>query len=102
VEYNGATWVRAGFGSAGEVRVLATPCGWRISVHIEGVPAHDPGYVASVRRDFLDRFVKPGWGMLASGTVRARVLAGDLQNGRPRPQWVSLPALSLRPGEDRQ
>jgi len=93
VEYNAAKWLRAGFGSAGEVRVVRTVRGWRIEARVEGVPAHDPGYFASVRLQFLQRFVGQGWGIVATGTVRARVIAGDLQDGRPRSQWVAMPTV---------
>jgi hypothetical protein len=93
VEYNAAKWLRVGFGSAGEVRVVRTVRGWRIEARVEGVPAHDPGYFASVRQQFSQRFVAVGWGPLAHSRVRVRVLAGDLQDGTPRPQWVTMPRI---------
>jgi hypothetical protein len=96
VEYNAAKWLRAGFGSAGQVRVRRTVDGWAIDAMVEGVPAHEPGYVAHVTRQFRERFVAQGWGVLASGDVAARVLAGDVQDGKPRAQLVMLPALRVR------
>jgi hypothetical protein len=98
VELNAARWLRAGFGSAGQARVLQTITGWQIEARIEGKPAHDPGYVASVRREFQQRFVEKGWGPLARGWVTVKVLAGDKQDGRAAAQWVELPALRVDGG----
>lgn len=97
VELNAARWLRKGFGSVGECRVVRTIEGWRIEARVEGVPAHDPGYVASVEREFRARFVAQGWGVLASGDVKVRILAGDVQDGRPRSQLVMLPRLDVGP-----
>lgn len=96
VELNAARWLRGGFGSVGEVKVTRAIEGWRIEARVEGVPAHDPGYVASVRQQFQERFVAQGWGPLATSTVRARVLAGDVQDGNPRAQLVMLPTIRVR------
>lgn len=95
VEANAARWLRRGFGSVGECRVSRTAKGWKIEARVEGVSAHDPGYVASVRRQFQARFVAQGWGPLASSTVRVRVLAGDRQDGKPRAQLVMLPTIRV-------
>ncbi len=94
VQRNARIWLRKGFGSDGRARVIATLSGWRIEAVVEGVPAHDPDYVVSVQRGF-SRFVIQGWGILASGTVHVRVLAGDEQNGKPPSQVVMLPAIPL-------
>lgn len=96
VELNAARWICKGFGSAGRVRVLRTVRGWLIEALIEGVPAHDPGYVASVRQQFRQRFVEPGWGMFAHGRVSAYVMAGDVQDGKSRAQMVMMPVLDLK------
>lgn len=96
VQYNAARWLRAGFGAAGEARVIRTIFGWRIEALVEGVPAHDPAYVASVKQSFQHKFVEKGWGPLASGTVTVKVLAGDVQDGKPRSQLVVLPPLTVQ------
>jgi hypothetical protein len=90
VELNAARWLRAGFGSAGRARVVRTVFGWRVELLIEGPPAHDPSYVASVRRDFQAQFVERGFGPFASSEVRVKVLAGDVENGKARAQMVEL------------
>lgn len=103
---NARHWIRAGFGTVGECRVcerLVTARGsddeaflqqvYIIEARVEGVPAHDPGYVASVRRQFLQRFVAPGWGPLAAGDVQVKVLAGDTQDGKPRAQLIVMPSI---------
>lgn len=99
VEYNAAKWLRAGFGSAGKVRVNWIVTGWRIDCLIEGPPAHDPGFVASVRREFMG-FVAKGWGPLSWCSVHTRVLAGSLGDGRPASQLVEMPSIieSIRGG----
>lgn len=93
-------WLRQGFGSMGELKAeerLQTarlPDGtpvpqttYVIEVRVEGVPAHDPDYVASVRRQFLT-FIAKGWGPLGTGSVQVKVLAGDRQDGTPRQQLI--------------
>jgi hypothetical protein len=90
VELNVTRWLRAGFGSAGRARVVRTVLGWRIDLIIEGPPAHDPGYVTSVRRDFQRTFVEKGFGQFATSDVRVNVLAGDIEDGKPRAQMVEL------------
>ncbi len=89
VEYNVAKWLRMGFGSAGRVRVSRTIYGWKIQVMIEGKPAHDPDYVASVKKHFED-FVAKGFGVLATGEVQVKVLAGDKQDGKPAEQMIEV------------
>lgn len=107
VKYNAAKWLRQGFGSVGRAKleeqiVTATlPDHSKvlenvvvITVQVEGAPAHDPGYVASVRRG-LSRFVEQGWGAMAASTVTVRVLAGDVQDGTPRQQLVVMPSIPV-------
>lgn len=96
VDENIARWFVSGFGHAGAREVKRTVTGWLVKLRIEGVPAHDPGYLKAVQDQFQQRFVEPGWGPYAWSTVRVRVLAGDLQNGTPRPQWVSIPTIPWR------
>jgi len=103
VELNTLRWLRAGFGSVGQAQVLERIERGRfvivIEAEVENVPAHDPGYVASVRRAFA-RFVEQGWGVLALGTVEVKVLAGDLQDGKPRSQLVVMPIIRNALGRD--
>lgn len=92
VELNIARWLAKGFGRAGRVKVFRLVTGWRVQVLIEGPPAHDPEYVKSVRRQFAS-FVTKGWGLGAWGDVSVRVMAGDVQDGRPRAQLIEMPHL---------
>jgi hypothetical protein len=52
----------------------------------------DPAYTKAVRRAFR-RFVEQGWGSLALWNVRAEVLAGDAENGKPPAQLVVMPSI---------
>ena len=93
VEYNAAKWLVKGFGSAGRVIVKQMVFGWDIECLIEGPPAHDPAFVAKVRQQFWRDFVEKGWNGLSWGSVNVRVMAGDLQEGKPRPQMIEMPFL---------
>jgi hypothetical protein len=95
VDLNIARWLCSGFGSAGAYRLTHTTDGWKIMVRIEGVPAHDPEYVKSVRKQFARDFVAKGWGPMAWSTTHARVLAGNIQDGSAAPQWVSIPTIKI-------
>jgi hypothetical protein len=110
VQANAARWLRAGFGSVGTARVtkkvFTVDAGgprpfaqdsWVIEARVEGPPAHDPTYVASVRRMF-NAFVAKGWGPMAVGTLTVRVLAGDQQDGQPRSQVIVMDGPLLGPG----
>ena len=101
VEQNIAKWFRMGFGTVGQFKVQRARgaprvIGWTIRLQIEGVDAHDPAYVASVRQQFRQRFVAQGWGPLACGFVRATLLAGDRQDGTPRAQLIVMPSIMPR------
>jgi hypothetical protein len=98
VELNAARWLKKGFGTAGRAKVTRTLDGWKFEALVEtgqGRPSYDPAYLASVKRGFA-RFVEQGFGTLAWGETRVRVLAGDMQNGNPRPQMIEMPTLNLR------
>jgi hypothetical protein len=97
VEYNARKWLRAGFGSVAQARVEEKVNRWTIVARVEGVPAHDPSYQTSVRRQFQKNFVEPGWGVLGVSSVSVRVLAGDIQDGSPRSQLVVLPTIDNVP-----
>lgn len=93
VELNALRWLRLMFGSVGQGRVEESANGLiEIVAEVEGVPAHDPGYVAHVRRKFR-AFVVAGWGVAAVDSVSVKVLAGDVQDGRPRSQLVVMPSI---------
>lgn len=89
VEYNFAKWLRLGFGSAGRVRVRQEPFSWIVDCLVEGPPAHDPDYVEMVGHKFRE-FVLKGWGPLAIGRATVKIMAGDVQDGRPRAQMIEL------------
>lgn len=89
---NAMRWLRQGFGSVGQARITERVLTWEIECIVEGVPSHDPGYVAHVRRKFRG-FVVAGWGVAAVDSVSVKVLAGDVQDGRPRSQLVAMPSI---------
>jgi hypothetical protein len=93
VERNALRWLRKGFGEAGHAKVedVFEPgnCHVVITADVEGVPAHDPGYVRSVRRRFR-AFVDEGWGVTATEKMKVKILAGDRQDGRPRDQLIVM------------
>ena len=96
LRFNVARWLRKGFGSAGRCRISNELTNGSavtlIEVEIEGVAAHDPAYVRSVKRGFA-RFVEQGWGRMAYCSVEVEVLAGDVQNGKPPAQLVVMPTI---------
>jgi len=64
-------------------------------VEIEGPPGHDAEYADSVKQDFVERFMAPGFGPSAE-LVRFAVgiLAGDQQEGQPPDQLLVMPGVS--------
>lgn len=96
VEANVRRWLRMGFGSVGRARVEERIEQARsvvvIEAEVEGPPAHDPGYVLSVERQFA-RFVHQGWGPVATCRVDVEILAGDTQDGTPPKQLVVVGGL---------
>lgn len=93
VQYNAAKYMAAGFGTVGQLRVTETAKGYTIELFVEGAPAHDPGYVESVRSNFYNKFVKPGWSEFTLSSVKARVVAGDQQDGKAAGQLVVMPSI---------
>lgn len=102
VKENLVKWIQMGFGSVGQLHleehILVKNLDLKqvyyvATLNVEGAPAHDPGFVTSVRRQFLQRFVQQGFGPLATGTVTARVLAGDMQDGKPPAQLIVIPTI---------
>lgn len=93
VRDNVRKWLRKGFGSVGRVRVIEKVRTWKIIAQFEGVPAHDPYYVDSVRQQFQKNFVEKGWGLLTVSSVEVKVLAGDIQDGQPSSQLVMMPVI---------
>lgn len=92
---NARRWLRQGFGSVGHVRVSKRIWSWVIIAEVEGMPAHDPDFVASVRRQFQHNFVELGWGRLGWGRVKVEILAGDKQDGNPPSQLVVIPTVKV-------
>lgn len=92
VQYNAAKWAAQLFGTVGQMRVTERVYDWTIELQIEGVPAHDPDCVVAVRKAFCG-FVEKGWGPLAMSGVSVEILAGDLQDGKPRQQVVVMPSI---------
>lgn len=96
LQYNIARWFLLGFGDVGTYnvhRTVVNGCvGWQINLLIEGPPAHDPDYVFQVDKQF-DDFVEKGWGPLAVGSVKAKVLAGNKQDGKPGDQMITIPKI---------
>jgi len=93
VEINAARWLCQGFGSAGRTRVSQNATGWEIECLIEGPPAHDPGFVTKVRQQFQRDFVEKGWNAFSFSTLKVNVMAGDVEDGRPRAQMIEMPHL---------
>ena len=96
VEHNWDRWCRR-FGSVCRMKIqrrhhLRTGLVYDVLLaQVEGRPAHDPGYVASVARAF-ERFCEAGYGPAAWWRHRVRILAGDRQDGSPRAQLLAIPA----------
>lgn len=94
VRVNAARWLRKGFGSVGRAKVDKTMTGYEITLEVEGVPAHDPAYVASVKDEFQRHFVEKGWNAMTVGTADVAILAGDAQDGKPASQLVVMPSIA--------
>ena len=96
VQYNAGRWLRQAFGTAGRVHVRSVFRGWKVQCLVEGPTAHDPQYVEAVRRQFQRDFVAKGWGPMAWSTVKTRIMAGSLQDGKPPAQMIEVPFIDLR------
>ena len=98
VKINAARWLKRVFRAVGRGRVTESVGGtsvanrYVIECEVEGPPANDPGFVAAIRLEFL-KFVEMGWGPLASGDTRVRIIAGDRQDGRPPVQHIEIPRI---------
>lgn len=79
------------FGSVGQARVTQKVSKWIIELRVEGVPAQDPEFVESVKKDFEEKFVFQGFGPMATVSLTTRILAGDAQDGKPRKQLIVAP-----------
>lgn len=97
---NARRFFRLLFGTAGRVRVREeyslrdlTRGAMVIECEIEGPPAHDPAYRQNITRRLRDHFVARGFGQTEAEGCRIEtcILAGDLQDGRPRPQMIVMP-----------
>lgn len=98
IKDNAARWLRKGFGSVGRAKIEEKIENGRavivVIAEIEGRPAHDPDYQASVGHGFA-KFVQAGWGATAVFRMDVTILAGDEQQGAPKKQLIVLPRLDL-------
>ena len=78
VKKNVTTWLRKGFGSVGQAKIVEHVNSWVIEARVEGVPADDPKYYDYVCSEF-SKFVELGWGPLAISSVDAQILADGKQ-----------------------
>jgi hypothetical protein len=93
IRHNAATFGRARFGSASEMRVTDVFTGRRevkIEIRSEGHPVHDPEYVAWMH-DQWTRWAAAGFGPGTEVLLdEAKLEAGDRQDGAPRDQLIML------------
>ena len=90
-------WCRMGFqSSVGRARCDLRRAYYRFVLEIEGPPVHDPAFVESVRQQFVERFMAPGFGPGARLLrFRTKLLAGDRQDGTPPDQLLVMPQADL-------
>ena len=94
---NARRFFSKGFASSvGRVRCDQQGTYYVFVAEIEGPPAHDPAYAESVRKEFAERFMVPGFGPGAQ-LVRftTGILAGNQQDGNPPDQLLVLPSIPL-------
>jgi hypothetical protein len=95
---NAQRYFAKGFGTVGRVRCDQQGTYYCLVVEVEGPPAHDPGYVESVRRQFVKRFMAQGFGPSAYLTrFTAGVLAGNCEDGQPPTQMLVMPSVVGKP-----
>jgi hypothetical protein len=96
VRENCARFGRKTFGSASQMRITQVGATWRIEVRTEGVPVHDPAFVATMHAQWA-RFLVAGFGPDARIAADARLLAGSRQDGRPADQLIIVPPIPFDP-----
>lgn len=95
---NARRYFRKAFKTVGRVRCDQQGTYYCLVVEIEGPPAHDPGYVESLKRDFTERFLAAGFGASARLTrFDVALLAGDAEDGTPPDQMLVMPHVALVP-----
>jgi hypothetical protein len=67
--------------------------GWEIQVLVEGHPVHDPAFVTYMHGAWR-RFFEAGFGNCRVQSS-AKLMAGDVENGKPRDQMIIMPALEV-------
>jgi hypothetical protein len=90
-------YFRAGFKTdVAQVRCDRAGKEYTLTIRVEGPPATDPFYRDTVRSDFKERFMKPGFGNGAwLRTFDVVILAGDAENGKPPEQMLMMPTIKL-------
>ena len=85
------------FRAPGQLRCDVVGRVYRITLDVEGPPAHDVGCRAHVHTDFKKRFMRAGFGP-GSRLVdfQVAILAGDVQDGTPRTQLLVMPKLTFQ------
>lgn len=83
----------------GQIRVSWAVGGtWTIELRLEGPPAHDPDCRASAQHQFVEHFMKRGFGPYSElVSMDVAILAGDEQDGKPSSQLIVLPPIALPP-----
>lgn len=93
---NARRYFRKAFKTVGRVRCDRQGTYYCLIVEIEGPPAHDPGFVDALKRDFAERFLAAGFGASARLTrFEVALLAGDAEDGRPPDQMLVMPRAIL-------
>ena len=106
VKYNCAKFGKKVFQSASEMSVM---CGlekakpgekrrlfWEIDIRTEGHPVHDTAYVEYVH-DLWRRFFREGFGQQCEINCKAKLEAGDRQDGKPADQLIIIPTIKIDP-----
>ncbi len=96
VVHNVAEWLKMGFGSVARARVQQQICQEKpfqglmqfvVEAQVEGAAAHDPDYEDSVRKQWR-AFCQQGFGSMVLAETEVKILAGDVQDGKPPAQLL--------------
>lgn len=90
-----ANHVRSLFGSAGQMRITEKLDHYIIDLRIEGRPAHDPDFVAHIKRKMVVFFIKQFGPTTTVTMTPPKIEAGSRQDGSPPDQLIILPSLRL-------
>lgn len=96
VAENARVYFKKLFGVVGRARCDQQDLHYLVTCEIEGPPAHDPDYVERVKQDFIERFMRQGFGPSARlERFEVMVLAGSKQDGQPADQLLVMPHFSV-------